>query len=275
MAGSTGNGFQFASRSSLRPWNRPQSTSTLPPGRSSSDLLPVTVRAAPTNSSTGTRVVVIDRLRSTGASGSLAVSAWARPGLAGKRQRSRCRIAARPLSHRRVRAYGRAVTPGTSVLRGLTSSEAAARLRQDGPNALPTAAGTPAWRQLVGQFVHFFAGAAVGRRPARDRRRAPRARDRDLRGGAAERRVRVLPGASGRACSGASPRPVPRRVTVVRDGAPMEIDAADMVVGDVVLVQPGDRVERRPAGGRGARPAARRVDPHRRERARRRSSRTA
>ena len=148
----------------------------------------------------------------------------------------------RPLSIDRVGAYGRVVTPGMSVLRGLTTGEAAARLRQDGPNALPRAAGTPAWRQLVAQFVHFFAAllwvagllAIAGGLPELgiaifavvllngvfafiQEHRAERAAE----------RLRDL---------------VPRRVTVVRDGAPMEIDAAGMVVGDVVLVQPGDRV---------------------------------
>jgi magnesium-transporting ATPase (P-type) len=40
---------------------------------------------------------------------------------------------------------------------GLTSEEAAARLKQFGPHILPVRAATPAWRQLMAQLVHFFA----------------------------------------------------------------------------------------------------------------------
>jgi P-type E1-E2 ATPase len=35
---------------------------------------------------------------------------------------------------------------------------------------------------------------------------------------------------------------LPRRVTVRRDGQPVEIDAGEIVVGDVMLLSPGDRI---------------------------------
>jgi magnesium-transporting ATPase (P-type) len=125
---------------------------------------------------------------------------------------------------------------------GLPSAEAAARLRRAGPNVLPATSATSVWRQLARQFVHFFAIllwaagalAIVGGLP-------------EL--GAAIFAVVVLNGlfafAQEYRAERASQRLrdlVPRRVTVVRDGGPIEIDAADLVVGDVVLLAPGDRV---------------------------------
>ncbi len=47
--------------------------------------------------------------------------------------------------------------PDTARPTGLTSTEAARRLRQVGPNALPEPTGTPVWRQLFAQLTHFFA----------------------------------------------------------------------------------------------------------------------
>ena len=43
------------------------------------------------------------------------------------------------------------------VSEGLTTAEAASRLRRDGPNELPLPPRTPAWRRLAAQMVHFFA----------------------------------------------------------------------------------------------------------------------
>ena len=41
--------------------------------------------------------------------------------------------------------------------RGLTTAEAAARLRLHGPNVLPAKPRRPVWRQCAAQMVHFFA----------------------------------------------------------------------------------------------------------------------
>ena len=44
------------------------------------------------------------------------------------------------------------------VAAGLSSQEAARRRERDGPNAVPPPRRTPAWRLLVAQLTHFFAG---------------------------------------------------------------------------------------------------------------------
>ncbi|MEX1008645.1 MAG: HAD-IC family P-type ATPase, partial [Acidimicrobiia bacterium] len=126
--------------------------------------------------------------------------------------------------------------------RGLTAGDAAARLAIDGPNLLPVPRRSPAWRRLAAEMVHFFAllfwvagalafiaglpqlGVAVfvvivlnGLFAFVQEQRAEHAAE----------RLRDL---------------LPRRATVVRDGAPLEIAADALVVGDVVLLAEGDRI---------------------------------
>jgi magnesium-transporting ATPase (P-type) len=126
--------------------------------------------------------------------------------------------------------------------RGLSASEAAARLGIDGPNVLPVPRRSPAWRRLAAEMVHFFAllfwvagalafiaglpqlGVAVffvivlnGLFAFVQEQRAEHATE----------RLRDL---------------LPRRATVVRDGRPVEIAAEELVVGDAVLLAEGDRV---------------------------------
>jgi calcium-translocating P-type ATPase len=125
---------------------------------------------------------------------------------------------------------------------GLTSVESAARLAADGPNRLPAPPRPHVWRKLVGQFSHFFAlmlwvagalalvagmpqlGIAIfvvivvnGVFAFVQEQRAERA---------AERLQDLLPVG----------------VVVRRDGQPITIDASEVVVGDVVVLSPGDRV---------------------------------
>jgi magnesium-transporting ATPase (P-type) len=125
---------------------------------------------------------------------------------------------------------------------GLTTAEAAARLYRDGPNTLPIPPAVPAWRQLVGQMTHFFAlmfwvasllgflaglpalGLAIivviifnGLFAFVQEYRAERAAE----------QLRNL---------------LPRRVTVFRDGVAHEIDATQLVVGDLVMLEAGARV---------------------------------
>ncbi len=132
-----------------------------------------------------------------------------------------------------------AIDPSTA---GLTTAEAAERLARHGANVLPVARGTPAWRVLAAQFVHFFAlllwcaaGLALvagmpqlaiaiaaiivlnGAFAFAQEHRAERAAE----------RLRDL---------------LPRRMTVVRDGRPTEREASEIVPGDVVLLSPGDRL---------------------------------
>ena len=135
-----------------------------------------------------------------------------------------------------------ATSPAPPALGGLTSAEAAARLAAQGPNRLPVTRGTPAWRRFVGELVHFFAllfwvagalafiaglpqlGVAVfvvvllnGTFSFVQEQRAEHAAE----------RLRDL---------------LPRRATVLRDGRPTDVDAEDLVLGDVVLLSEGDRI---------------------------------
>jgi magnesium-transporting ATPase (P-type) len=130
----------------------------------------------------------------------------------------------------------------TTERTGLSAGEAARRLARDGPNVLPAKGGVPVWRQIAGQLVHFFAimlwvagalaiiadlpqlGVAIfavvvlnGIFAFAQEYRAERAAD----------RLRDL---------------LPRRATVMRDGVLLEIDAAELVADDVVVLRAGDRV---------------------------------
>jgi magnesium-transporting ATPase (P-type) len=126
--------------------------------------------------------------------------------------------------------------------RGLDEAEARARLARDGPNALPRQRPPSPLRQLGAQFFNFFARllwvagvlAIVGGMPALglaifvvilvnglfafvQEHRAERAAEalRDL---------------------------LPRRSMVIREGVARTVDASDLVIGDLVLLQAGDRV---------------------------------
>jgi magnesium-transporting ATPase (P-type) len=125
---------------------------------------------------------------------------------------------------------------------GLTSDEARARLQQYGPNILPAKPRVPAWKHFLAQFGHFFAimlwiagglailagmpqlGIAIfvvillnGLFAFIQEHRAERTSE----------RLRDL---------------LPRRALVLRDGLPVEIDAAGLVPDDVVLLNAGDRI---------------------------------
>ncbi len=125
---------------------------------------------------------------------------------------------------------------------GLTSTDAAARLAIDGLNQLPPPPRPHMWRKLFGQFSHFFAlmlwvagalalvagmpqlGIAIfvviivnGVFAFVQEQRSERA---------AERLQDLLP----------------IGVVVRRDGYPLMLDASQVVVGDVVVLSPGDRV---------------------------------
>ncbi len=133
---------------------------------------------------------------------------------------------------------GQTVTPPI----GLTASDADARRRRDGPNVLPVVPPPAAWRRLVAQLVHFFAimlwVAAVLAFLAGLAELAVAivvvvvvngvfAFVQETRAERAAAQLRDL---------------LPRRATVVRDGAEQEIDAADLVVGDLVVLSAGDRI---------------------------------
>ena len=156
----------------------------------------------------------------------------------------------RPCEHGHGCCDGHPVTPepnasaatGSAAVGGLHSADAKARLIRDGPNVLPSPRPPPAWRQLAAQMGHFFAlmlwvagvlafiadlpqlGVAIfvvvvvnGVLAFVQESRAEHAAE----------RLRDL---------------LPRRAMVLRDGATLEIDAAELVVEDLVLLAAGDRV---------------------------------
>lgn len=125
---------------------------------------------------------------------------------------------------------------------GLTSADAAARLAADGPNVLPSPRPPSHLRSLAAQLVNAFAlmlwAASVLA----------------FVGGLAELGVAIIVvilvnGAfsyvqeyrAGRAAARLRDL-VPRRARVVRDGLPVEIDSVDLVVGDLVMLESGDRI---------------------------------
>lgn len=125
---------------------------------------------------------------------------------------------------------------------GLTSAEAAARLERDGRNVLPAPTAMPAWRQLLAQVVSFFAlmlwvaGALafVAGMPQLGVAifvvvgiNAAFAFVQEHRAERAAQRLRDL---------------LPRRARVIRDGQRLDIDASELVVGDLVALEGGDRV---------------------------------
>ncbi len=135
-----------------------------------------------------------------------------------------------------------AISDGAGERAGLTAAEARRRLADSGPNVVPMARTSPLWRALLGQLVHFFAGllwvagilAIVGGLPQLGVAifavviiNGLFAFAQEYRAEAAAARLRDL---------------VPRRATVVRGGAPVEIDAAELVPGDLVVLNGGDRV---------------------------------
>ncbi len=125
---------------------------------------------------------------------------------------------------------------------GLSSEEVAVRLRRDGRNELPRVHKRSLARQFAGELVHFFALmlwvagllALVADLPelavaifAVVIVNATFSFIQQRRSDHAAERLNAL---------------LPRRVTVRRDGDATEIDAAEIVVGDLMLLSAGDRV---------------------------------
>jgi magnesium-transporting ATPase (P-type) len=130
----------------------------------------------------------------------------------------------------------------TIQARGLTADEAARRLVIDGPNRLPEPPKVRAWRKFLGQFTHFFAAmlwvaavlAAIAGMPAL---------------GVAIVVVIVVNGVFAFVQEQRAERAaeqlqdlLPVGVVVRRDGQPKTISASDVVVADLVVLSPGDRV---------------------------------
>lgn len=125
---------------------------------------------------------------------------------------------------------------------GLSQAEVRRRREESGPNLLPRPPRVPLWRRLLAQFTHFFAAllwVAGGLAIAAGMPQL----------GIAIFVVIVLNGLFAflqeyRAeKAGEQLRDLlPRRATVVRDGRRQNVDATDLVPGDVVALNAGDRV---------------------------------
>lgn len=125
---------------------------------------------------------------------------------------------------------------------GLTTAEAAERLRRYGPNRLQEAKGTPLIVKFLANFIHTMAillwvGGAV----------AFAARMPQL--GVAVWAVNVINGAFGfwqefraEKATEALKRMLPAQARVLRDGLEQRVAAEDLAPGDVVLLAEGDRV---------------------------------
>ncbi|GAA4039453.1 cation-transporting P-type ATPase [Nonomuraea soli] len=125
---------------------------------------------------------------------------------------------------------------------GLTSAEAAARLAADGPNTLPATRRPSAVLLLLRQLVHFFAlllWAAAGLAYVAGMPQLAVAIvivvllnggfafAQEYRADRAAQRLSDL---------------IPAKAVVRRDGRRVQMDAAALVVGDVVLLEAGDRI---------------------------------
>ena len=125
---------------------------------------------------------------------------------------------------------------------GLSSAEADERLAQDGPNRLPTPRQPSAARQLVAQMTHFFALMLWIAAILAFLAGLPQL-------GVAIVVIVIVNGSfafvqeyrAERAVSALHDL-VPRRTIVRRDGRRTEVDAEALVVGDLVLLEAGDRV---------------------------------
>ncbi len=125
---------------------------------------------------------------------------------------------------------------------GLSTDEARLRLQHYGPNTLPRPRPIPAWKLAVEQLTHFFAlllwaaaalAAMAGVPPLSLAIvvivlvNAVFAFVQEYRAGRAAERLRDL---------------IPRRATVIRDGRRTTVEACELVPGDLVDLQPGDKV---------------------------------
>ena len=129
-----------------------------------------------------------------------------------------------------------------ATVAGLSAAQASRLRREVGPNALPMPTRPSRLRRLAREFTHFFAlmlwGAAalalIAGLPAL---------------AIAIVIVVVLNGLFAFVQEGRADRAaerlhslLPSRATVVREGRPVTIDAIDVVPGDVLWLQPGDRI---------------------------------
>ncbi len=162
------------------------------------------------------------------------------------------RIHAGPAAHAlQAEAVLRAVASSTE---GLSSGDAALRAEQFGPNSLRERPGTPVWRLLLDEVLNPLVLILLGAVAVLVAVTVLEPGEGSLGDAALILAIVVLNGALGfvqnyRAQRGieALRRLEVPEVHVLRDGAPVAIHATDLVPGDVILLEEGDRV---PADGR-------------------------
>ncbi len=146
---------------------------------------------------------------------------------------------------------------GSDAEAGLTSEEAARRLAESGPNELRRGEKTPAWRMFLGQFNDFMIWvlmAAV----------AISAAEGQMLEAFAITAILILNGVLGfiqeyraeQSLEALRQLSAPT-ATVVRGGVEQEVPAGELVPGDIVLIEAGDKI---PADGRLIEAAALRVE---------------
>ncbi len=131
---------------------------------------------------------------------------------------------------------------GFAALPGLDTAVALERLNRDGRNELPGQHVTPWWIHLAHQLTHFFALmlwvaavlAVIGGMPELGIAIGAVVIINALFAFAQERRADRMAARLGDL--------LPMNATVRRDGTTIQIDASELVVGDVVLLDSGDRI---------------------------------
>jgi P-type Ca2+ transporter type 2C len=149
----------------------------------------------------------------------------------------------------RARVDEVAAALGSDLVRGLDAAEATARLARDGPNALAAAPVTPAWRKFVAQFqdvlvLLLLAATAISAGLWAYER------DADLPYEALAILAVVLLNATmgyvqesrAEAAVAALRAMAAADATVIRGGQRLSIPAAEIVAGDIILIEEGDTI---------------------------------
>ncbi|WP_353815132.1 cation-translocating P-type ATPase [Agromyces sp. SYSU T00266] len=131
---------------------------------------------------------------------------------------------------------------GVSASDGLTSADAAARRARDGANALPGAKRPSVLRRLVGELTHFFALLLWGAAALALVAGLPELAVAIIAVIVVNAIFAIVQQARADRAADRLQEMLPARVTVRRDGRRRRIDAVDVVEGDLLLVESGDRV---------------------------------
>ncbi|MFB9959437.1 cation-translocating P-type ATPase [Agromyces bracchium] len=131
---------------------------------------------------------------------------------------------------------------GAEASVGLTSADAAARRARDGANALPGAKRPSVVRRLVGELTHFFALLLWGAAVLAFLAGLPELAIAIIAVIVVNAIFAVVQQARADRAADRLQEMLPARVTVRRDGRRRQVDAVDVVEGDLLLVESGDRV---------------------------------